>query len=123
MSNEKHTKGEMAVHPVSDNIYGAYVVPVEHVHRLVGGSSDPAFDRDNYAQKIASLGADRHGRGLPLANARRIVQCWNAHDSLARSLADMIDWLDDGNRVLSDACRADVERARAALSKSREAGE
>ena len=34
---------------------------------------------------------------------------------LAKHLRDMIDWLDDDNRVLSDCCRADVAAARLAL--------
>lgn len=37
---------------------------------------------------------------------------------LACSLRDMIDWLDDGNRVLSDLCAADVAIARDLYAKA-----
>lgn len=49
------------------------------------------------------------------ANARLIA----AAPELLRSLVDMLEWLDDGNRVLSDACKADVDKARAAIAKAK----
>lgn len=40
-----------------------------------------------------------------------------SNDRLAQALRNMIDWLDDGNRMLSDSCAADVAAARAALAE------
>jgi hypothetical protein len=54
------------------------------------------------------------------ANARLIVQAVNSHAALVAALQDALDWLDDGNRVLSDACRADVEAAYVVLAKAKE---
>jgi hypothetical protein len=42
-------------------------------------------------------------------------------DKLAQALRNMIDWLDDGNRMLSDSCAADVAAALAALAEHEDA--
>lgn len=39
-------------------------------------------------------------------------------DELVASLLDVLEWLDDGNRVLSDSCRASVDRAEAAIARA-----
>jgi len=39
---------------------------------------------------------------------------------LLKELKSILDWLDDGNRVLSDACVDDVNRARAVIRKATE---
>ncbi len=39
-----------------------------------------------------------------------------APDAMREALRSMIEWLDDGNRMLSDACALDVAEARAALA-------
>ena len=49
-----------------------------------------------------------------VANALLIA----AAPDLLASLRDMVDWLDDGNRQLSESASADVLKARAALSKA-----
>ena len=49
----------------------------------------------------------------PRGGATRLLCLW-----LLASLRDMVDWLDDGNRQLSESASADVLKARAALSKA-----
>jgi hypothetical protein len=48
------------------------------------------------------------------ADARLIA----ATPELLEALRNMVDWLDDGNRQLSDAAAADVAKARAAIAKA-----
>lgn len=52
---------------------------------------------------------------IDMANALLIA----AAPDLAVAVADLLDWLDDGNRQLSDACQRDVWAARAVLAKAR----
>lgn len=51
------------------------------------------------------------------ANEALIDRAVNSHAALVASVQDLLLWLDDGYRVLSDACAADVAKARAALKK------
>jgi hypothetical protein len=41
-----------------------------------------------------------------------------AAPDLLAALRDMVDWLDDGNRQLSESAAADVAKARSALSRA-----
>lgn len=41
-----------------------------------------------------------------------------AAPELLTALIDMVNWLDDGNRQLSDSCATDVSIARAAIKKA-----
>lgn len=47
----------------------------------------------------------------------KYVQACKDRDELLVSLKDMLDWLDDGNRQLSDAACVDVLKARATVAK------
>ena len=60
------------------------------------------------------LGGRRTGEESA-ANCRLIA----AAPALYEALQDMLLWLDDGNRILSDSCAADVAKARAALALAR----
>ena len=42
-----------------------------------------------------------------------------AAPALLGALESTLDWLDDGNRILSDACAADVKAARAAVAAAK----
>jgi len=53
-----------------------------------------------------------------LTNADADARLIAAAPELLSALRDVVDWLDDGNRILSDSCAADVAKARAAISKA-----
>ena len=62
-----HTPGPWAV------MWDFSIAPADHSNRLLGAASDNARDRDEYAQTIANVELDRHGRGDRMANARLIA--------------------------------------------------
>lgn len=102
MTEAKHTPGRMVVRRTgyTGRASAKYVITPE----------------DN-SRAIAHI---KHSTVSPVdANAARLALCWNTHDSLVEALQDMLLWLDDGNRILSDSCAADVAKARAALALAR----
>ena len=62
-----HTPGPWAV------AWDFSIIPEAHKNRLLGAASDDIRDRDEYAQTIASVDRDRHGRGDQMANALLIA--------------------------------------------------
>ncbi len=56
--------------------------------------------------------------GSPFGDNAADASLITAVPDLLESLRDMVDWLDDGNRQLSDNCAADITKARAAIAKA-----
>jgi hypothetical protein len=94
---EKHTPGPWWItdHGVRDS--GGYICHTKSVQRY-------ADQDERYVREVAQREADKH-----------LIAA--APDLLA-SLRDMVEWLDDGNRQLSESAAADVAKARSALSRA-----
>lgn len=77
------------------------------------------YDPEQQAPWLINSNDDRILSGqitcLNEADARLIA----AAPDLLKALEGTIDWLDDGNRILSDSCAADVAKARAAIKAAR----
>ena len=99
-----------------------FIMPLSHVGRKHGAAVDDVYDRDYYAQVIASAYSDRHGRGDAKANLAFIVEACNSHDALVsrceryrvaliaveQALADEGGkWLFDLHKVVSVALQGD----------------
>ncbi len=94
----KHTPGEWTAEMSSSGVFS--------IQSQTGGEHGGLL-------VIASRNEHRNVTAMH-ANARLIA----AAPDLLASLRDMVDWLDDGNRQLSESASADVLKARAALSKA-----
>jgi len=81
----QHTSGPWAVHPLNVK-FGGFVVPAEHVVRAIGGSTDAAADRDEFALKLCTISKDPHGRNNFEADARLIA----AAPELLEALKEMV---------------------------------
>lgn len=86
---------------------GQYIVPSDHAKRAIGCSIDCDYDRDHYAQEIASLRDDDHGRGSAEANAAFIVKAVNAFDDLTAALKEAREFVADQLEVRSALFGAD----------------
>jgi hypothetical protein len=93
----QHTPGPWA--PITGFGYKAYVVPLSHVGRRIGGSENPTEDRDEFAQQICATLSDPYGRGDNEANARLIAAAPDLRSALQAILATLDDESDvcDGN--------------------------
>jgi hypothetical protein len=104
---------------------GRYIVPANHAKRPIGGSVHLESDRDRYAQQIAYLLDDRHGRGNASGNADAIIRAVNAHDELVATLKEAREFIADelevrlssfeGNDFLCTEYVAPAERLLAAI--------
>lgn len=70
--SDQHTKGRIVV-------LGEWLVPEAHESRLIGGSTNKAQDRNEYAHSIALV---RGKYQDDAANARRLAACWNACEDI-----------------------------------------
>jgi hypothetical protein len=61
---------------------------------------------------------DCTGSGVDYAHDRANAILIAAAPDLLAELRNVLEWLDDGNRVLSGDCAADVARARDAIAKA-----
>lgn len=74
----EHTKGPWFI------AWDFGIIPADHAGRSLGFASDDAYDRDHYAQMIARVCRDRHGRGDQGANARLIAAAPELFEALYR---------------------------------------
>lgn len=94
MDVAQFTPGPWAVHPRF-----AYIVPLDHAERPIGGAEDDAYDLAHYAQEICALHhPDRH--------RSEIESKANAH--LIAAAPDLLEALEN----LVDAVRFDVDKVR-----------
>jgi len=78
------------------DLYGQYVIPVSHINRRIGGSTNKQHDRDEFAHVICKIerNSNRFSADEASANAALIVKAVNAHDSLLASLKALYGVLD-----------------------------
>jgi hypothetical protein len=122
MPKANPTPGPWCVHP-----HFAYVVPLAHAERPIGGAEDDAYDLAHYAQEICALHMpDRHrSEDESYANARLIA----AAPDLLKALESVRDWVADAaerksyfsqaDASIVELAQADLVRIDAALSKTR----
>jgi Restriction alleviation protein Lar len=72
---------------------------------------------DVYEPEFAEAAAGRWNTRNDQA-ADHYATVLETRDALLNEVRSLLDWLDDGNRMLSDACAADVARARAVVAKA-----
>jgi hypothetical protein len=105
-----HNEGEYGSGPDTHSGFKSFVVFDDDGRSLFDSTNSEAtevaeaFDEDSFHAWDA----------VGLANLTLAA----AAPELLAGLRSMLDWLDDGNRVLSDACAADVASARAAITKA-----
>ena len=64
-----------------------YVIVADHADRPIGASSNDVHDRDHYAQVVAGVMADEHGRGDQAATAHLIAAAPDLYAALEDLLA------------------------------------
>jgi hypothetical protein len=76
--------------------FGQYIVPASHEDRPIGYATNEAHDRGGYAQQIAVIKIDRHGRGSPAANATLIAAAPDLYEALKRAQAFIANGIELG---------------------------
>jgi hypothetical protein len=119
--NAKFTPGPWSIHPhmggmhvtdCTDHYKGGFTAHTAYI-----GSGDVLIGQVE-AYKHIDGGVHGYPRVTDFAENEANARLIAAAPELLEVLRDVLDWLDDGNRVLSDACASDVAKARAAIAKA-----
>lgn len=102
--NAKWTPGPW----VTNRYFRDHIIPAEHQGRRVGFATAETVDRDEFAQIIALVRQDRHGRGDTSANAALL----SAAPDMAEALLACL------NMVEGDGLPPNWDMIRAALRKA-----
>jgi hypothetical protein len=93
-----------------------YIIPAADAHKRLGGASDDEINKREFAQVVAMLRPDRHGRSDHKADARLIVAAVNSRAALIAALEGCERVLaamhKDGWKVGGDVLRQSPHRPR-----------
>lgn len=96
--SEEHTKGEIE-------------------YSVVAVNAIDIVSKENEAEVVAGIVSESDELGTAeIANAYRLVKCWNCHDELVAALEDLFN--DCRNVPMDDQRNKVMEQARAALTKA-----
>ena len=102
----KHTPGPWAVHR-----YKAYIVPLAHEDRPIGGSEDNRLDWSHYAQEICAIHwPDRHRTEEEVRATARLIAAAPDMLALLQELID-IEGPQPGDRQWADKVFAVLAKA------------